>query len=426
MDEFHTAKGAYLVAANITRFLILVLCITLTSLSLSVASHAAPPSQELRSVAPGLLTWTPDGQRLAVTSCGGIALYDIQQLDEPHARFAETLGYSIVYVAINADGTRIATQHDPDVLSALNLDDDLRTGLGWVWDVERGERAFELTGHDLLRRVDAVTFSPDGALVAYGGLADGLIHVRDAVSGAEVVVLNPVADDSGWEPGLVIPALTWVGFGPGGDTLASSHASGDIVLWDTTTWRRLAVLHSTNLQVTVAYNTSGDTIVARNSLGFPEVWSTRDGSGLAAYERASIVVDVVGFDADGRGLGVRVDRPLLTVYDLEAGSERSIGFAELVFMETYPDLRFTHLPSTLIYTLYDNEQDVTTIRLLDLATETIPFSVTIPGEVTASSLSPSGALLAVGIDGQVQLWDVGRGEQVGAITLPDAPPPDFG
>lgn len=409
-----------------TCLLTLGLCMVLASLSLSFPSHAAPPSQELFSVAPSLLTWTPDGQLLAVTSRSGIKLYDIQHLDKPRAQFAETLGYSIVDIAINADGTRIATQHDPDVLNALNIDDDLRTALGWVWDVERGERAFELTGHDLLRRIDAVAFSPDDALVVYGGVADGLIHVRDAFSGAEVIVLNPVADNPQWEPGLVIPDLIWLRFSPGGETLASSHRSGNIVLWDTTTWERLAVLHSSNPQFMVAYNASGETIVARNSLGFPEVWNTRDGRTLSAYKPASIVVDVVGFDAAGHGLGVLVERPLVTVYDLEAGSKRSIQFAELAFTETYPDLRFTHLPSTLIYSFYNDELDVTRVQLLDLATETIPFNTTIPGEVTTSSLSPTGALLAIGISGEVQLWDVARGEQVGMITLPDAPPPDFG
>lgn len=409
---------------TIMRWAAIFLCLMVSS---GATSSAAPPTQDDQfPVAPGLLTWAANGQTLVVTSRVGLDVYDVGQWETPRIRLGTDVAYSVVMVVVDADGSRVAALPDPSILETLDVDEERRAQLGWVWDSATGAELFELTGHDLLQRIDAVAFSPDGTLVAYGGLADGWIHVRDVPSGAEVVTLNPVANS--WEPGQVIPDLLWIGFSPDGSTLASSHRSGGIVLWDVAAWEQRAVLHSSNAQFNVRFSPNGETLVAINTtLGMPEVWRVSDGQSLLMEDgpwRSG--VEMVGFDADGRALGVYLSPSLLEVYDLENGMRKDFGFLDLFpFSETSPDLAFTTQPNTMRYIQYDSAQNTGKLWLIDVIIETVILGVEVPGCITDSAVSPDGAYLAVGISGAVHLWDISTGEQVGTITLPDAPLPAF-
>jgi formylglycine-generating enzyme required for sulfatase activity len=421
-------KGQLVMALSVIRrsSLLVVVVVVCGSAGLFTARAATPAQDDLSPVVPGLIAWAADGQTLVMTTPAGIDVYTMGRWEAPRARLGADMAYSVVAVAVNADGSRIAALSDPALLETLDLDEERRAALGWVWDGVTGAELFELTGHDLLRCINAVAFSPDGGLVAYGGLADGWIHVRDATTGAEVVTLNPVADT--WEPGYVIPDLLWAGFSPDGTTLATNHRSGDIVLWDVATWGRRAVAHSTNAQFDVRFSPSGEILVALNTtLSRPEAWRVSDGQSLLAEDGSWYRVDMVGFDADGRALAVYLYVPLLEVYDLEAGVRtQNFGFPDqFAFSESFPDLIFTTRPNTLRYIQYDEAQNTSTLWLIDVSAETTIFNAEVPGRITASAISADGASLAIGVSSTVQVWDIQARELVGTITLPDAPPPTF-
>lgn len=107
-------------------------------------------------------------------------------------------------LAFSPDGKRLAVAYEQDK-SVL------------IWDAETGKVIRTLTGHE--NRVVAVTFSPDGRLLASGGL-DNTVRLWDAQTGAHLETL------AGHERG--IHAVT---FTPDGKTLASSDVNGNVKIW---------------------------------------------------------------------------------------------------------------------------------------------------------------------------------------------------
>src|SRR5690606_30915488 len=86
------------------------------------------------------------------------------------------------------------------------------------WDVESVSQRFALAGHS--GQVNALAFSPDGALLASAS-EDNSVRLWNPADGSAVATLSGHT-----------AAVNALAFSPDGTTLASADSSGMILLWD--------------------------------------------------------------------------------------------------------------------------------------------------------------------------------------------------
>src|SRR5262249_11768170 len=99
-----------------------------------------------------------------------------------------------------------------------------------LWDLARAASRAVLQGHCGL--VEAVTFSPDGRLLASGG-GDWTVRLWGAATGPRQATRQGHRG-AGWS----------VWFAPDGKVLASASEDGTVHLWDVASSRAAAVLQS--------------------------------------------------------------------------------------------------------------------------------------------------------------------------------------
>lgn len=147
------------------------------------------------------LAWAPDGARLAAGAHGGVTLLDRD--GQPAGEPLEWTGV-VLAVMFSPDGGRLACGMQ-----------DLAT---WVWDLAAGRPA-TITG--FARKVRELAWSADGTLLAMGGGSTPLV----VQVGAGIQSTGHVELRSHEGP------VSWCGFQPGGDLLATAGADGLAILW---------------------------------------------------------------------------------------------------------------------------------------------------------------------------------------------------
>jgi WD40 repeat protein len=87
-----------------------------------------------------------------------------------------------------------------------------------IWETVSGGRRCEFAGHQ--QQVRAVAFSPNGKLIASGGM-DNVVRLWDAFTSKEIGRLE---GHQCW--------VTCLGFSPDGKSLVSGSADGTALVWD--------------------------------------------------------------------------------------------------------------------------------------------------------------------------------------------------
>jgi WD40 repeat protein len=175
-----------------------------------------------------LLHFAPARPLLALgTVHGWVHLLDartgevVRQLGERPGSVTEESWKYVRSLAFPPDSRRLAVGCGVSLDPAEAVPDDAPCQVQ-VWDLEQDTEPVTLTAHQ--GSVTALTFSPDGTLLASGGM-DGVIRFWDLTSRQEVLGLE-------WHLG----AVTTLAFSPDGRWLLSGGADGAVRVWP---WKQL-------------------------------------------------------------------------------------------------------------------------------------------------------------------------------------------
>ena len=178
----------------------------------------------------------PDGRTLAAAETDGrVSLWNITEPAHPGRPSVITVGDPVRRVAFSPDGTTLA---------AVDANGSL-----WLWNVAHPADPRPLWSARIGGSVNSVAFSPDGATLAEGGSGIGLWRVSTGT-----MVGYRLIGDGG--------TVNKIAFNPNGRTLAAGDSAGRIDLWDGA-GRLIASYRSGWSSVCgVAFTQDGDTLMA--------------------------------------------------------------------------------------------------------------------------------------------------------------------
>lgn len=160
-----------------------------------------------------LMAASPDSRWLSTISAdGSLALWDLAG-DDTMPAAVRSSGPGPTALAVSTSGRHIAVASASNFIRAYAVQGDVQG------DVQGASEAQILFGHE--GRVNALAFSPQGALLASAG-GDGAVRLWDLAGGGDRLL----------QGGL--PAMTAVAFSADGARLAGGAADGSVRIWSVT------------------------------------------------------------------------------------------------------------------------------------------------------------------------------------------------
>jgi WD40 repeat protein len=163
------------------------------------------------------------------------------------------------------------------------------------------------TGHT--NAIDAVTFSPDGSLLASGG-HDAVVKLWDVRTGSELRAFAGHAN-----------TVTSLAFSRDGKTLVSASLDSTIRFWDVESGRSIRTIdHSAGI-TSVAISPDGNVLASCGMEPEVTLWEFRTGKQVHVLQGHTKVVNSVSFSSDGRLLVTASNDNSIRFWELPSGRE---------------------------------------------------------------------------------------------------------
>ena len=247
--------------------------------------------------------------------------------------------------------------------------------------------------------VHAMTFSPDGKLVATADY-DCTVTLWDPATGAAHKVLKGHSS-----------FVNAVAFSPDGKLLASASRDKTVMLWDPATGARRNVLKGHSHWVNaVAFSPDGKLLASASHDKSVMLWDPATGAARNVLKGHSSYVSAVVFSPDGKLLASASDDKSVVLWDTATGTARNVlkgnpasfNFFHLLHSYHFSAVAFSPDGKLLASALWDRR-----VMLWDPATGMVRSTLKGHSDpVLAVAFSPDGKLVASGsYDKTVILWD---------------------
>lgn len=337
------------------------------------------------------LVWAPGDDYLVAATSGGIAFFDPNRADHPLVRA----------IAMDAWMTAVSIDENRRWIAAGGKD-----GIVRVWDYAEGKEAYRFAAQ-AAGQVNALAFSPDGALLASAS-EDTTLRVWDMEAGEERFQVK------------FGRSVTGVAFSPDAALVAAASLDFNYGVYGTEMGQKVGANNSGSPVNALAYTEDGRLVVALENAS-ALAWKTQSETnypvtmrqaGHVSPIRAVAVSPSGNLAATGAGDGeIRVwnlDSGKL-LDDFQSGSRDGQAIVDLDY--SHDGMRLASLSETGVVTVWDTQGVKTPFRSAEnrLPARRVAFS-------------PDHELLAVQLDeNEVVVWSMKTGKRVAEFEgkLPD-------
>jgi WD40 repeat protein len=385
-----------------TRTVALVLAVT-TLLSLTATGWAIRAQQNANRqrdalASSQLIARSQQSTDSVVSSQLAAAAWRLQESPESRAALVNVLAnphQRADFTSRTSSVTSVAFSPDGNILAAGGVD-----GAVQLWDVRKRHRI----GQPLTRHTSSITsvaFSPKGNILATSS-DDNTVRLWNV--GTRNQIGQPLTGDNG--------GVSSVAFSPDGNTLATNSAIGMMQLWDVGTRSEIGEAHTANSDgvVSVAFSPNSNTLAISGEDGTVRLWNVRTNSQIGQPLTHADSGGSMAFSQDGKILATNSNDNTVRLWDV--GTRSQIGAPLTGHTEGITSVAFSPDGNTVA-----TSSDDGTARLWDVRTRRqVGQALTgHTGPVRTVVFSPKGNTLATGsVGGAVQLWDVGVHRQTGA------------
>lgn len=382
-----------------------------------VDAHTGQLKHKLDTVHPGAVSFSPDGNVLAVAARGEVKLWnsltgrEVRKLKKLRGH-ANALAFSPNGQTLAVASTRFEREHAKDVIRIIGLSEVK------LFEVATGKVVLNLKD---IGAVNSLVYSADGKTLVMGGI---LPRNRGEAAGLQLLDLQTSRTydvQTGPDYTEIVDSLT---LSRDGSLLAFRAGPATVKLIDT---RSAAVkqtfdadsvgdaverpssrfLVSVKRMLAVAFSADSKTVAAESEQGEIKIWDYRTGELKREVNEKQDDPMLVAASADGRSFA-EISGEKLLFWDVDSASKKPVP-------------RAGPTPSALALSTDGKLLAVgsaTDVTLLSAAGEVVRKLSSVEGAVSRLTFSGDGRLVAGATDDQILIWAVTNGQVEKTMKTP--------